>query len=313
MKRILLTWLATVIALNVVPLAVIGLPGAPEEKPDGAIYDEKNDLISVEDSETGEVVSMPFRDYIIGAAAGEMPAAYEYEALCAQALCSRTLALYLAGYYADGGETAISTDPAKHQAYMSVEEMKEKWGDSFETYYKKLCKAVDEVSGYLVTYDGKAALTVFHAISPGVTERAENVWHGELPYLRGVESAWDKEAPGSSSSYTVGEEELCEKLGVTKRDGEELFGEFSRSEAGTVLSVQIGGKSFTGLEIRRALGLRSAVFTVSDSEKEYTFTVSGYGHGVGMSQYGANCLAKEGKTWREIIAYYYPGTQISAR
>lgn len=310
MKKYLILWLIITLTITIVPISVFGLPDNNDKRED---ITEDEGKIKVYIADEDRVEDMTFRDYLIGALAGEMPAVYEHDALCAQALCSKTLAVYLSEKYA-GDESlkgaAISTDPAKHQAYMSIEQMKEKWGGGFDGYYKNLCDAVDEVKDYLITYDGETALAAFHAVSPGRTEDAENIWQSSIPYLVSVESFADRTSPDHSSTLTVSSEEFCEKLGIKNKD-EDQTGEVTKSKTGTVLSMKIGKKRFTGLEIRNLFGLRSAVFDLTFEDGSYTFNVKGYGHGVGLSQYGANCLAKDGWSWREIIEHYYPGTEIT--
>ncbi len=183
-----------------------------------------------------------------------------------------------------------------------------------EENYGKILDAVDEVIGYVIAYEEEPAAAAFHAVSPGRTESAENVWGDEIPYLVSVESEGDSVSPKFRSSLTVNAKEFGAKLGLDTEDPpEEWLGDTEYTEAGTLLSVQIGGKTFTGQELRRIFGLQSAAFTVSFDGTAFTFDVKGWGHGVGMSQYGADYLARHGMTWREIIAHYYPGTEIVER
>lgn len=259
---------------------------------------------------------MSLRDYIVGVTAAEMPVSFESDALCAQALASLTYTLYQQKHpknkLTDGAE--ISTDPAVYQAFWTTEEMRDRWGDEFEENYGKICRAVDEVIGYEIVYEDEPAAAAFHAVSPGKTESAENVWGSEIPYLVSVESAGDRVSAKYKSSLTVNAKELKAKLGLeTEEAPEDWFGEPDYSEAGTLLSVDVAGKTFTGQELRRIFGLQSAAFTVDCDGDVFTFSVRGYGHGVGLSQYGADYYARQGLTWREILAHYYPGTEIMER
>ena len=248
--------------------------------------------------------------------AAEMPVSFAHDALCAQALASLTYALYQQKHpkaaLSDGA--AVSTDPAVYQAYWTTDEMRERWGDDFTDNYEKICRAVDEVIGYEIVYEDEPVAAAFHAISPGRTESAENVWGAEIPYLVSVESEGDSVSPKYRSTLTVNAKELKAKLGL-EADGEpeDWFGEPEYSEAGTLLTVEIAGKEFTGQELRRLLGLQSAAFTIDCDGDTVTFSVKGYGHGVGLSQYGADYYARQGMTWREIIGHYYPGTSIAER
>ena len=274
------------------------------------------DTIRVYFPDRDQTEEMSLRDYIVGVTAAEMPVSFAHDALCAQALASLTYALYQQKHpkNALAGGAEISTDPAAYQAYWTAEEMRDRWGDRFEDNYDTVCRAVDEVIGYEIVYEDEPAAAAFHAISPGRTESAENVWGAEIPYLVSVESAGDSVSPKYRSSLTVNAKELKAKLGLeTEEDPEDWFGEPDYSEAGTLLSVDVAGKTFTGQELRRILGLQSAAFTVDCDGGVFTFSVRGYGHGVGLSQYGADYYARQGLTWREILAHYYPGTSIVER
>lgn len=318
MKKFMLLWLAVTVALGTAVSCRFRQPAVPEETaseesvPETTEAEEKEE-VPVYVSADEEVRNIPLREYIIGATAGEMPAVYEHDALCAQALASLTLTVYFSER-TDGDEAVISTDPAHHQAYMTVEEMQKKWGDDFDLYYQKLEDAADEILPYVITYKGETAMAAFHAISPGRTESALNVWDDDIPYLTPVDSSFDERSPRFSSSVPVSADEFREKLGLsedTRIDPEHFDTEVT--DSGTVKKVTIGGKEFTGAFLRTAFSLRSAAFTVTAQDGGVVFSVRGYGHGVGLSQYGADCLAREGKTWREILAYYYPGTKIEKR
>ena len=265
-------------------------------------------------AESESVVELDFRDYIVGVLACEMPASFHKEALKAQALAAITFTEYLKS---TGGDEVyqnadISDDSSRHQGYMTVEEMKEKWGDAFETYYASICDAVDEVINEHITYDGKVIMAAYHAISPGKTESAENVWNKKIPYLVSVDSSFDEDSTRFDSTVSIELEEFKNKVGIEK-GSQSTIEILDKTDAGTVLKVNAFGKEMTGEEIRQLFNLRSAAFDVSVEEDTVTFNVRGYGHGVGMSQNGANQLAQNGKSYREIIEYYYPGTSVERR
>lgn len=261
-----------------------------------------------------KTVETNLRSYLICTTAGEMPAAYEKEALCAQALASATLVrrLIREGNVVDGSDNAVvAADAGTNQAYMSEEEMKKRWGDDYEKWHGRLEEAVDTVINYEIEYNDEPILAAFHAISSGVTESAENVWGKDIPYLTGVESVGDKLAPNYASSVTVDDEQLKKTLGIeSDKTGNELIREARYTSAGTLIEVTIGGKRFTGDRLRKAFSLRSSGIRFSFADGKTTLSVVGYGHGVGLSQYGADYYARQGYTWRDIIAHYYPGTQI---
>lgn len=316
MKKYLILAAAVTLAYLIIPAGVCfagdGSPGETAEAKDSAV--SAAETVAVFMPDTGKAEEMDMREYVISALAAEMPAAYEEQALRAQACACVTLTRYLKEKNAgkktpDGAD--ITADPATNQGYMTVEEMKSRWGSDFKKYYEKLCAAVDEVLSFSVTYEGRPALTAFHAISPGVTETAQNVWDKNIPYLVSVDSAGDTQSPGYLSSEELTKDEIIKKLSLGELEEDAVpTAEESYTRAGTLRSIKIYGKTFTGEELRSLLALRSAAITISEKDGVFTFEVRGYGHGVGMSQYGANCLAKEGKIWREILAHYYPGTEI---
>ena len=257
--------------------------------------------------ETGEIKKIDAREYITGVVAAEMPALYEEEALKAQAVAAYTFSCYRRD--TSDEDYDISTDPATCQAYLTNAQLKEKWGENYDTYYNKILSCVKAVEGKMVSYKGKTALTVYHAISPGKTNSCADVWEKEIPYLKSVESLGDKLNRDYISTLTLSASELSAKLGVT---ADNLSG-IKKCDTGLIKSVTIGGKTFSGSQIQKALSLRSAAFEASKSGESFTFTVYGYGHGVGMSQSGADYMAKQGSSYKEILAHYYSGTKIQNR
>ncbi|MDR1733278.1 MAG: stage II sporulation protein D [Oscillospiraceae bacterium] len=269
--------------------------------------------VSVRRTSSGKVESIPTKEYIKGVVAGEMSVGNQIEAIKAQVVASATYAMYRT---AVKGAAELTDTGASDQAYLSEAQRKAKWGDNFDTYEKTLEKAVDEVYGYILQYEGQPIFAAFHAISSGTTESAENYWDEKLPYLVSVASPGDKLAPTYTQTVALTKAEVEKALSDVKGlklssvDADKWFGEPERSEAGTVLKIEVGKGDMTGRELREALGLRSANFTVSYKSGSYTFTTKGYGHGVGMSQYGADFMARQGSDWKEILLHYYPGTEI---
>ena len=254
-------------------------------------------------------ISLSEEDYICGVVAAEMPALYESEALKAQAVAAYTYACLYRGGSAE--EWDLTDDSTLHQAYISPDERAKKWGEDAAVYEEKIRAAVRSVLGEKIYYEGEPIFAVYHAISAGHTESAKNIWGKDFPYLCGVPSVGDKEHESFKTTATFSAEELCKQLKIEKPADLNAVGiKAERSTAGTVLSFTVYGQSVKGTAVREALALRSANFTAEYKDGSFTFTVLGYGHGVGMSQHGANCLAKEGKTYREILLTYYPGTEI---
>lgn len=281
---------------------------------------EKEDTISVFMTADNKAEVMDMRDYIIGAVSAEVPASYDEEAIKAQALAAVTFAENRKKNGSDEniGGADISDDSSVHQGYMTKSEMQEKWGDAFDTYYEKVADAVDEVLDKIITYDGEPIMAAYHAISSGKTESAENMWGEDIAYLQTVDSKWDKDSTRYSSEviYSVEElKELFEDIPNTDFSSDETdwIKIKSTSDAGTVLEAEVCGAEMTGMELRKLLSLRSPVFETEYADGEFVFTVRGYGHGVGMSQNGANSMAQDGYTYEEIIAHYYPGTVIENR
>lgn len=264
-----------------------------------------------------ETVDMTLFEYVCGSVAAEMPLAYDEEAIKAQAIACYTNALRLKKY-GNEGNGDISDNTAVHQGYIDENGRREKWGADFEKYEKKLQDAVKAVEGLAITYDGKLCVAAFYAISSGQTETAENIWGTAVPYLTSVESAGDRTSSGYASSLTLNTDDFftcLKKLDPSATKPATLANIIkitSASPSGTVLKATVNGKEYSGEEIRSAFGLRSPVFTVKSDEDTLTFSVSGYGHGVGMSQFGADYYAKEGYTYEQIIKHYYPGVEITA-
>lgn len=281
----------------------------------------ENPVYKVLCTQTGEVMEVSVRDYVIGAVGAEMPVSFEPEALKAQAVAAHTYAerqCLLKGEHPELNGADFSDDPVQYQAFLKDAELRERWGSNYAAYYEKLSAAVDAVLPELLLYEDEPIIAAFHAMSSGRTEASENVWGSEVAYLRSVESAADRNAPQFEETISFSAEEVLNRLtqahtGLTVGgDASGWFGTSVTSEAGTVLRQTVGDGIFTGQELRSIFGLRSAAFTVGYADGMFTFTTYGYGHDVGMSQYGANAMALEGKTYREILAYYYPGAVLSA-
>ncbi len=266
--------------------------------------------------------SISCRDFLIFTLAAEMLPSFEPEALKAQAVAAYTYFSYereqerknpqkaLCG--ADFADTPAPFPEGYRPAYWE-----KKWGtDAFKTYYKKLASAVDAVAGETITYKGKLILAAYHAISPGKTEVAESVWASAVPYLQSVDSTDDEKAPDFTTTVRLTPVQVQKALADKKEI--RLSGEpntwFSakptRSAAGTVLKQPIANSSLSGKECRTLFGLRSACFSVAYENGCFVFTVKGYGHGVGMSQYGAQFAALNGASYKEILHRYYTGVDI---
>ena len=263
-------------------------------------------------------VSMELEDYVLGVVAAEMPASFEVEALKAQAIAARTYALKKAKAMGGTGcQTHGAADVCTHgsccQEYVSVERMKENWGEDLEENYSKLAEAVAQTDGEVLTYDDELILALYHADSGGCTEDVENVFMEELPYLRAVESPWESGDNARIEEFSFSYGEIDDLLNG-------IYGAFAASEgdieilnrlpSGRVGKIRVGDAELTGAEFRLLLGLDSANFYLECADAVH-ITTYGYGHGVGLSQQGANKMALEGKNYREILKWYYTGVDIS--
>lgn len=290
-----------------------------EPKVDGVLVsgeniteEEKVTKVKVLLSDTKEITEFTLEDYLFGVIAAEMPALYEEDALKAQTVAAYTYFLRKKEAN-DQKDYDITDDYTTDQAFVTPEEARKKWSSSADTYEKKIRNAVLDVMYKKVTYDGKLAATVYHAISFGATENASEVWGGEYPYLISVDSSHDKLSENFISTATFTAEKLKTALSgkaEVKSLTENCISDIKRTKAGSVKSVSVSGVNVSGSDIRKLLELRSCDFDVSFADGVYTFTVRGYGHFIGMSQNGANYMAKQGKNWQEILLHYYPGCKI---
>lgn len=270
--------------------------------------DEKVFRIKIKNS--GEIKKISATDYIIGVLAGEMSPLNETEALKAQAVAAYSFALYRKGK-AGSRDYDLTDTPDTDQCFIETEKLKEKWGENYDKYYETLKNVVNSVKGEYLSFGGKPALAVYHAISSGKTENASDIWGGDYPYLKSVESIGDKLSPNFLSEASFSKEELYEKLKDLNQSGEgEAFSKEERTKAGAVKSIEYFGKKVKGSQIQAALSLKSSNFSVEFKDDVYYFSVKGYGHGVGMSQTGAQYLAKQGSTYKEILFHYYGGCEL---
>ncbi len=280
--------------------------------------DEK---FKVLDFTSGQVITMTMRDYVIGAVLGEMPATYNTEALKAQAVAAHTYAVRRKQQQLEAPDPElmgayISNDSTKYQAFFTPEQAKSFYGSGYDEYNKKVAAAVDDVINEILVYNGEPIVAAFHAMSSGKTESAEVVWGNAVDYLVPVESEEDRSAPTFKEEKTFTADELSARLtesgyGITLPDDKSEWIKIeSVSDSGTVLKVSAGDKTLSGMEMRLLLDLRSACFTVEYDGGSFVFTSEGNGHGVGMSQYGANAMAEKGSSYKEILLYYYKGAEI---
>ena len=302
-------------------LAVIGQEAVPEPAPvsSGSTPDTPSAEPAVcrfEDTSTGQVVELPIREYVLGAVAAEMPVSWPDEALKAQIVAAHSYALYCRDHASAANGSWLSADPARRQGYLTDAVLHSYWGTDYEANYARLSSLVDSVLGDVLCYDGAAAGTSYFALSNGRTEASENVWGSALPYLVPVDSSTDLSADNYEVTLTLSAAQtgqlLSEGLGIAADPAApgQWFGEPTLTASGYVASLPVCGQTVSGAALRRALGLRSACFTLRYQDGGFCITTRGYGHGVGLSQWGAKALAEQGQGYADILAHYFPGTQL---
>lgn len=305
MKKILL--ITTIIIL--IPFIILTIFLKEEkEKINNNIIFNSNELIRVKKGDD-TIISIPLEEYIIGVVAGEMPASFEKEALKAQAVASRSYVLKKIEQ--NKNNDFDITDDILNQVYIDDNKMKEKWGNNYEMYLNKITEAVKETEGEYLTYNNEVIEAFFFSTSSGITENSEEVFSTALPYLRSVESKWDSEVSpvfNSKNIFTVSE--FCTNLSIECNTNLEIKN-ILYNNSGSVKSIEINDKIFSGTDIRQKLGLKSTNFTIEQNGNYVEINTKGYGHGVGMSQYGAQGMAKEGYTYDQILKYYYKDVEIS--
>nr|WP_326184624.1 stage II sporulation protein D [uncultured Oscillibacter sp.] len=265
-----------------------------------------------------QVVEMDLGTYLVGVVRAEMPASFEPEALRAQAVAARTYTLYKIRSGGNHGDTAdICTDSTCCQAYIDEERARSNWGDDADAYERKIEDAVTSTDGEVILYGGVPILAVFHSSSAGLTRAAGEVWLNDLPYLQAVDSPEGEDAvPNYYSRVEFTAEDFREKFLAAHPEADlsgpvgQWLGGAVTDSAGSVATLSVGGVTVKGTEIRTLLGLRSACFEWEARDGKLVFYVTGYGHGVGMSQYGANQMARDGATYREILTHYYTGVTV---
>jgi len=265
----------------------------------------------------GEVETLPLEDYILGVTAAEMPADFEPEALRAQAVAARTYALYCAGT-GRHEEADVCTDYHCCQAWKSDDAMRRDWGEGYAEKLARVRAAVEDTAGQYLRFAGRAAFTAFHSSSAGFTEACGAIW-SELPYLVSVSSPESADTvPNYVSRVTLSPDALRDQLLSVCPEAdfsgppEDWLGETAWDESGRVSRMYIGGAAISGVKLRELFSLRSTAFSLDCADGAFVFTVTGFGHGVGMSQYGPNVMASQGADYTAILAHYYPGTELSS-
>ena len=316
MKKILMGILVIVIATIFIPyLAVLNF--SDYKKTVKIILPEK---ISVYIAEEDKVCDMVLEQYLKEVVAAEMPAEFEREALRAQAIAARTYVTNRVYEYKEKGfpeshkGAYMCTDSTHCKAWISEKKRRKLWNDKADEYWEKIKDAVESTGNLIITYNEEPISAVFHSTSSGFTENAKDVWGGGAEYLVSVKSEGDENSPKFKSEKIISISEfkkIAEDNIKGVSWGNNIIGNIVRSEAGGITTIEVGGVTVKGSEFRFMYGLRSTNIEFTITENEIKMSVKGYGHGVGMSQYGANYLAKNGKNYEDILKTYYTGVKIS--
>lgn len=266
-----------------------------------------NKMVRVYRKKSGVVEKVPLEEYVYGVVSSEVPVSFEVDALKAQAVASRTYVMYAMQNNKDKEFDVY--DSVNSQVYNSDEELKEKWGDKYQEYSNKIKKVIVDTKGEYLMYDNKIIEAFFFSTSTGYTENSEEVFSEALPYLRSVESVWDESSPSFNDEKEFSKTDFYNKLGIKYSDTLDVS-DIKKTTSGRIKSLKINYKKFTGKEIRSKLELRSTFFTFYEKDNKILVKTKGYGHGVGMSQYGANGMALAGFKYEDILKYYYTGVKI---
>ena len=296
--------------------SVLPLDPTPSASPAGSR--DKGRVVRLQTRE-GEITELTMAEYLWGVVAAEMPASFEEEALKAQACAARTYTVIRQNSAASKHpEADICGDSTCCQAYIERSAAEARWGLNAGEYGGKIDRAVAGTDGLGVLYAGQPIQALFFSSAAGRTVDAAEVWGNSVAYLKSVDSPEGDEVPNYHSQVTLTGEEV-KTLTLETYPGADLsgdpsawFGEASRNEGGGVVSMPLGGITLTGGQLRALFSLRSACFTVTWDGERFTFDVTGYGHGVGMSQYGANAMAKDGSSFEDILTWYYTGAEVGA-
>jgi stage II sporulation protein D len=321
MKQWIIVWLATMVAVMLlVPALALSLgPLSSPLSEENLVKLEAGSgvVVPVYLSKEKRIAKLPLEEYVRGVVAAEMPVTFELEALKAQALVARTYIMrrIAKGDFSHVPAGAYVTDTVQHQAHLTEQELKDRWGTiRAQLNLSKINEAVNATKGQILVYEGEPINATFFSTSNGYTENSEDYWNATEPYLRSVASPWDTQSPKFMKTVRVRIDDFERRLGVrlskSSLKNNSFMKVIAQSEGKRIAKVKVGGKTLTGREIREKLELASSHFSWKVDGDEIIFTTKGYGHGVGMSQYGAQGMALEGKSYKEIVKHYYRGVDV---
>jgi stage II sporulation protein D len=327
MKRYLFLWFVVLpILLVLIPAGLVyffspdlnsgGTAQVAVSQPEKQSVQQPSFSVSVYRTEKKVVEKIPLEKYIAGVVSAEMPAEFELEALKAQAMAARTYIVRRLGEgkFTDVPEGAQVLDTVQHQVYMDESQRRERWGEQYEWKNQRIQQAVQATAGVVLTYNGAPIDATFFSTSNGFTENSGEYWEQSIPYLKSVASPWDIQSPRFEETVVMSASDLEKNLGVKIAQEASSNGAWyqieSRTTGNRIGKISIGGKEFTGREFREKLNLNSSSFTMELRGSQVFITTKGYGHGVGMSQWGANGMAKNGKNAEQIVKHFYQGITL---
>ncbi|SDJ89933.1 stage II sporulation protein D [Natronincola ferrireducens] len=327
MKGIFFAGISLLTTVLLIPLLIISSCDmqVPQRRSISREEVRESDLkINVFNHETKEIMELYLEDYISLVVASEMPASFELEALKAQAVAARTYAIWREMTQGKEGHpshpgASVCTSHTHCQEWLSIEELKNRHGMIWMTrYWPKIQEAVASTAGIIMTYEMQPIEPLYHSTSGGKTENSEDVFATAMPYLRSVSSPYEERSPVLVDTKEVSIEDFIRTLKSREQDFQintrNIAGQIKileKNQGGSIRRIEVGNKTFTGSEIRRTFDLRSADFTVDVKGNQIVFTTRGYGHGVGMSQWGANGMAEQGSDFKGILSHYYQGITLS--
>ena len=268
---------------------------------------KENMKVRVKHEDTGIIDVVPFEEYVTGVLAGEMPTSFHIEALKAQAVAARSYVMKKMEYNKDRDYDVVDT--IMNQVYLSDDYLRSVWKESYNDKINKIKTAVIETKGEYISYNGDVAEAFFFSTSVGATENSGEIFSAQLPYLVSVSSTWDEISPLYSTNKTISLKEFYNLLGLSYSDTLNVE-KIDTTSTGRVNKIKINGNTFTGGQMIDKLNLRSSFFEITKDGENVVINTKGYGHGVGMSQYGAEGMARAGYTYDQILKYYYTGVEI---
>ena len=302
MKKIIIGLLLIII---IIPYLIVNKSVDEEIK----FYYVSNKFVRVKRDSTEEIISVPFEEYIKGVLAGEMPISFHKEALKAQAVAARSYVLKKMETSKEKEYDVVDT--VMNQVYLDEETLKERWKEKYIENNNKLKEVIIETKGEYLTYDNQIVEAFFFSTSTGKTENSGEVFMTQLPYLTSVDSTWDEEvSPVFNDSVEYSVSDFCTKLNIPYKENITIE-ILKTTSTGRIKNLKINNKEFSANEVVNALKLRSTYFNIKQINSNIIINTKGYGHGVGLSQYGALAMAKKGYSYEEILKHYYQGVEIS--